>query len=34
VLNHSDSVTEHCHAVSLFQGAPLLAANVVQNDGF
>ena len=29
LLNHSDSVTEYCHKVTLFQGALALAANVV-----
>src|ERR1019366_6779469 len=29
LLDHSDSATEHCHAVTLFQGALPLAADVV-----
>jgi len=34
LLDHSDSVTEHRHAVTLFQGALPLAADVVILAGF
>ena len=29
LLDHRDSATEHCHAVTLFQGALPLAADVI-----
>jgi hypothetical protein len=29
LLDHRDPVTEHCHAVALFQSALLLAADVI-----